>query len=215
VVVRDEGPGISEGDQAKLFGEFQKLTARPTAGEKSTGLGLAIVKKIIEAHGGAIEVKSRLGQGAEFSFSLPLDPSSKMPAKRPSAKARVVIGEADDRRRRLMETVLVSMNTEIVGKPGTGEEVVKTFREERPNLLLLGMDIPGQDALASLREIMRDFQNAFVIMLTSNSADDNLRECLTLGAAGYIEKDAGVSEIKRVILKTSAKFRKGGEAVRA
>ena len=72
ISVRDEGPGISPGDQAKLFGEFQKLSARPTGEEKSTGLGLAIVKKIIEAHRGTIEVDSRLGEGSTFSFALPL-----------------------------------------------------------------------------------------------------------------------------------------------
>jgi len=72
VAVQDQGPGISEADRAKLFGEFQKLSPQPTAGEKSTGLGLAIVKKIVEAHGGEVHVQSRLGAGSEFSFSLPL-----------------------------------------------------------------------------------------------------------------------------------------------
>jgi len=71
VSVRDEGPGISEQDRSKLFGEFQKLSARPTGGETSTGLGLAIVKKIIEAHGGKIAVQSKPGQGATFSFLIP------------------------------------------------------------------------------------------------------------------------------------------------
>jgi two-component system, sensor histidine kinase and response regulator len=78
VVVRDEGPGISEEDQMKLFGEFQKLSARPTGEEKSTGLGLAIVKKIVEAHHGAIEVKSKLGEGSAFSFTLPLKGSREL-----------------------------------------------------------------------------------------------------------------------------------------
>lgn len=71
VSVRDEGPGISEKDKARLFGSFQKLSAKPTGGEKSTGLGLAITKKIIEAHGGTIGVETRLGAGTTFSFSIP------------------------------------------------------------------------------------------------------------------------------------------------
>ncbi len=73
VRIRDEGPGISNDEQTCLFGEFQKLSAKPTAGEKSTGLGLAIVKKIIDAHGGALEVESGLGQGSVFSFEIPRD----------------------------------------------------------------------------------------------------------------------------------------------
>lgn len=71
VSVKDEGPGISMEDQVKLFGAFQKLGAKATDGEKSVGLGLVIVKKIIEAHGGRIEVKSEPGSGATFSFSIP------------------------------------------------------------------------------------------------------------------------------------------------
>lgn len=71
--IRDEGPGISLEDQAKMFGEFQRLSARPTGGEKSTGLGLAIVKKIVEAHGGALEVQSQVGSGSTFSFKIPLE----------------------------------------------------------------------------------------------------------------------------------------------
>ncbi len=72
VNVRDEGPGISEENQPKLFGEFQKVGTKTTGGEKSTGLGLSIVKKIIEMHKGEINVVSTPGAGAEFIFSLPL-----------------------------------------------------------------------------------------------------------------------------------------------
>ncbi len=71
VSVRDEGPGIPPEERARLFGEFQRLSAQPTAGEKSTGLGLAIVKKIIDAHQGFMEVESEVGLGSIFSFTLP------------------------------------------------------------------------------------------------------------------------------------------------
>lgn len=73
VSVKDEGPGISKEDQSRLFGEFQRLAAQPTDGEKSTGIGLSIVKKIVEVHGGTISVFSKLGEGATFSFELPKD----------------------------------------------------------------------------------------------------------------------------------------------
>jgi two-component system sensor histidine kinase/response regulator len=71
VEVCDQGPGIPEEEIGKLFGEFQKLSAQPTGGEKSTGLGLAIVKKMIEAHNGEIGVESTLGQGSTFFFKIP------------------------------------------------------------------------------------------------------------------------------------------------
>ena len=71
VTVRDEGPGINENERHKLFGEFQKLSARPTGGEKSSGLGLAIAKKIVEAHKGEIGVESKNGNGSAFYFKIP------------------------------------------------------------------------------------------------------------------------------------------------
>ena len=72
VSVRDEGPGLAPEDLSKLFGEFQKLCAMPTEGERSTGLGLSIVKKIVEAHKGAITVESTPGAGAKFTVAIPL-----------------------------------------------------------------------------------------------------------------------------------------------
>ncbi|HRE58769.1 MAG TPA: tetratricopeptide repeat-containing sensor histidine kinase [Candidatus Kapabacteria bacterium] len=68
--VKDNGPGISLEDQKKLFGKFQKLSARPTAGEYSTGLGLSIAKTITEQMGGMLECQSVTGQGANFIVRL-------------------------------------------------------------------------------------------------------------------------------------------------
>ncbi|MCP4352396.1 MAG: hybrid sensor histidine kinase/response regulator [Desulfobacterales bacterium] len=73
VSVRDEGPGISEDEQTRLFGEFQRLTPQPTNGEPSTGLGLAIVKKIIDVHNGILDVESQPGSGSTFSFRIPVE----------------------------------------------------------------------------------------------------------------------------------------------
>ena len=74
VMVRDEGPGLSEEDQKKLFGKFTRLTARPTGGESSTGLGLSIVKRLAEAMHGTVTCSSMLGHGATFSLRLPAWP---------------------------------------------------------------------------------------------------------------------------------------------
>ncbi len=70
--IRDQGPGISDADKKKLFGRFQKLSARPTAGESSSGLGLSIIKVLVAKLGGSITVHSNPGDGAEFIFILPV-----------------------------------------------------------------------------------------------------------------------------------------------
>jgi len=71
ISIKDEGPGISPADQKKMFKKFQKLSARPTAGESSTGLGLSIIKTLVERLNGDISVSSQLGQGTEFVVVLP------------------------------------------------------------------------------------------------------------------------------------------------
>ncbi len=75
VTVRDEGPGISEADQKKLFQKFTRLTARPTGGESSTGLGLAIAKRLAEAMSGSVRCHSAPGSGATFTLRLPVWPA--------------------------------------------------------------------------------------------------------------------------------------------
>lgn len=69
--IRDQGPGLTAEDHAKLFGRFVRLSARPTGGENSTGLGLSIVKKIVEAMNGSIWCESEAGKGAEFIAEFP------------------------------------------------------------------------------------------------------------------------------------------------
>jgi signal transduction histidine kinase len=72
VSVLDQGQGIPFEELSKVFGAFQRTSAKPTAGEPSTGLGLSICKKIIELHGGHIGVESEVGRGSRFFFVLPL-----------------------------------------------------------------------------------------------------------------------------------------------
>jgi signal transduction histidine kinase len=69
--VKDQGPGIPDSERDKLFQDFGKLSAKPTAGEKSTGLGLAICRKIVDAHGGMITATNLPLLGCEFRVTLP------------------------------------------------------------------------------------------------------------------------------------------------
>lgn len=77
--VHDQGPGLSEADQAKLFQKHMRLSAKPTGGESSVGLGLSIVKRLAEAMGGGVRCESQLGQGAIFILSLNAVPKELIP----------------------------------------------------------------------------------------------------------------------------------------
>ncbi|HXE41443.1 MAG TPA: hybrid sensor histidine kinase/response regulator [Candidatus Baltobacteraceae bacterium] len=70
-IVRDEGPGFTEEDKARMFHRYTRLSARPTGGEPSTGLGLSIVRKLIRAMRGEIILESESGRGAKFTIQLP------------------------------------------------------------------------------------------------------------------------------------------------
>lgn len=70
--VKDEGPGLDEEDALRLFGRFERLSARPTEGESQTGLGLSIVKRLVELHGGRVWAEPNEGQqGSTFVVDLP------------------------------------------------------------------------------------------------------------------------------------------------
>ncbi len=72
VAIADNGVGISEEDQARLFTQFFRAETREVRAQQGWGLGLSIVKKMIEAQGGEIGFKSQLGKGSQFIFTVPL-----------------------------------------------------------------------------------------------------------------------------------------------
>lgn len=75
VQVKDQGIGISDEKQSRVFDKFYRIDGSNTA-PRGLGLGLHIVKNIVEAHGGQVSLESKLGTGTTFTFSLPLAPAS-------------------------------------------------------------------------------------------------------------------------------------------
>ncbi len=69
----DTGIGIPEEAMHKMFKKFSQAGLKAPGGEQGTGLGLAIVKKIVELHGGKVWVKSKVGEGSTFTFSVPIE----------------------------------------------------------------------------------------------------------------------------------------------
>jgi len=71
IAVKDQGRGIPPEDLDRVFERFYRVEKSRSRDKGGTGLGLAIVKHILEAHNTKIEVKSKVGEGSVFSFSLP------------------------------------------------------------------------------------------------------------------------------------------------
>jgi signal transduction histidine kinase len=74
IAVTDTGIGIAQGDQALIFEEFRQAGTDHAGKREGTGLGLTLTRKFVELHGGAIGVKSEVGRGSTFTFTLPVRP---------------------------------------------------------------------------------------------------------------------------------------------
>jgi two-component system OmpR family sensor kinase len=72
ISVEDQGPGMSEEDQKRIFERFYRAdSSRARSGEDGTGLGLSIVEAVMQAHGGTVSVTSEVGKGSKFTLTFP------------------------------------------------------------------------------------------------------------------------------------------------
>ncbi len=72
IEVEDHGPGISRDELPSLFKPFTRLSTAKLGRQRSAGLGLAITRRLVEAHGGTIDVDSEVGRGSTFTLRLPI-----------------------------------------------------------------------------------------------------------------------------------------------
>jgi two-component system OmpR family sensor kinase len=71
IAVRDQGPGLSQEDQKRIFERFYRADgSRVRHGEDGSGLGLSIVDAVMRAHGGSVSVQSELGEGSTFTLKF-------------------------------------------------------------------------------------------------------------------------------------------------
>jgi two-component system chemotaxis response regulator CheY len=126
-------------------------------------------------------------------------------------KPRVLIAEDESHSRLLLKAILASMNCEVVGEATTGVEAIELFKQLKPHLLLLDINMPSKTGDEVLKEIMAEYPKAFVIIMTSVADLETIERCIELGAANYIRKDTPIEEIRQTIKETWHTFLEGAK----
>lgn len=117
-------------------------------------------------------------------------------------KMRAMIAEDEDHVRKLIKSVLSSMNCDVVGEATNGKDAIEMFKTLKPNMLLLDINMPLKSGKEALAEIRKRYANAFIIMLTSLADKETIEDCINLGASGFIRKDVPIDEMKDIIRRT-------------
>lgn len=121
-------------------------------------------------------------------------------------KVSVLIADDEDHIRRLLKTIFVSINAEVVAEAKNGQEAVELYRKHRPQIAMLDINMPIMDGKEALHQIKKEFPDALIIMLTSLSAMDVVKECIDAGASNYIRKDTPIGEIKKFVKEAWAEW---------
>ncbi len=117
-------------------------------------------------------------------------------------RPRVVIADDERSSRVYMKSLLESMNCEVVGEAGDGVEAVHLYKTLKPHLIILDLNMPRKKGDQALEEILADFPDAFIIIVSAITDSTLVSKCLSMGAANYIRKDTPVLEIKSIIKDT-------------
>ena len=210
--VRDTGRGLTAKELARLFQPFERLGATHTAIE-GTGIGLALSLRLTEAMGGTIGADSQPGVGSLFWLQLPLAAASHaaalpapvaarrdLPAhpSSPPAHAPTVLYIEDNEVnafvmeamfQRLPGVALLTASTPVVG--------LQLAHDERPDLILLDMQLPemsGLEVLARLRA--HDLTHAIpVIVVSADAMPEQIHTALAAGAMAYLTKPILLEEL--------------------
>jgi len=218
LAVTDTGTGIAVEDQVVIFDEFRQVGA---TGERQagTGLGLALARRLVEAHGGRIELESTLGVGSRFTVILPQTeakvatsnawPTSEMLAE-PSvggAGVDVLVIEDDPSVVRLLRTYLES-DGYGVRFAHDGPTGIAAAQADTPDAIILDVLLPGTDGWEVLRELKADpdVRDVPVIIVT---VVDERGLGLALGAVDYflkpVDRTALLDRLARYTFTTKVK----------
>ena len=201
ISVWDNGIGISPDDIKKLFQPFVQLDSSLSRQQTGTGLGLTLVQRLVEMHGGSIEIQSVPGQGSRFTVALPCLPTDSITEAVESTfqskfhYALIIEDEAMDAGHLARYCRALGINPIL---HSTGKDALERAVEAHPNVIFLDIHLPdvsGWDVLAQLKA-NPETQHIPVVI---TSVDDEKQKAHELKADGYLVKFFAVSELRTAL----------------
>ena len=205
--VRDEGPGVPDGLDAKIFEPFF-TTKSP---EQGSGLGLSVCWGIVKDHGGSIHIENSQRGGAIFTVLLPrfdgplepvITPGKGLPIKRTHRTALVV--DDQDVIRRAVGRMLETAGFEVWTASGWAD--VARLLVSRPqgfDVILLDLSIPDVDGLEIFRRLKARFDSLQVIAVSGYSGRGMSQKILDEGAKAFLSKPFSWTELEAALDKLS------------
>lgn len=210
--ISDTGPGISPEAQKRIFNAFEQESATISSSFGGTGLGLAISSRLVQLMGGELQVNSRLGQGAEFFFTLNLEMEEKKHDSSASehphhtlCNRRILLAEDNELNREIAQEILVMHGFEMVAVKD-GLQAVSVFRDSLPHtydVVLMDIRMPVMDGLEATRQIRtmekEDSRTIPIISMTANAFDEGMWQSMMSGMNGHLSKPIDVTKLIEMI----------------
>jgi PAS domain S-box-containing protein len=190
-LVWDTGIGIAPDDIKRLFTAFTQIDSGLNRGQDGTGLGLAIVARLADLHGGSVALESEPGKGSQFTVTLPLlaEPEGTVPGNpaTPSRRLpRAIIVDDDPEMAALLGSYLADLGFRSI-MLGRGDEVMEAVLRERPDVVLMDIELPGSSGWDVLKRLKAHPQthDIPVLIISGVNKPETSR---ALGAAAHLTK---------------------------
>lgn len=212
--VSDTGIGIPENKIANIFDNFQQATSGTARVYGGTGLGLAIVKQLVEAQGGSIKVKSKPGEGSEFSFTLEFvktnelvetDNESGQDLTPRAEDTRVLVVEDVKLNQLLMKTLLEEYRCEME-IAANGKIAIEKLKTKTFDIIFMDLQMPEMNGFEATEYIRKNVsKDVPIIALTADVTTTDLEKCKAAGMNDYISKPIDDKLLFKKIVKYGKK----------
>ena len=211
-IVRDTGIGIKEDYLPHIFESFTREERTTVNRIQGTGLGLAITAKIVEMMGGTITVKSKLGEGSEFTVELELEAleTEEQASVDNNETAdltghRILLVEDNDINAEIARMILEQYGAEVQ-QAENGKIGLEAVREKGPDYydaVLMDIQMPvmnGFEATKAIRALGGAYSSSLpIIAMSANAYEEDVRDCLAAGMNGHIAKPFNPAELMRML----------------